>query len=379
MEALQKTVYGGDIGLSTFAYDSITLTETELAPRDVALPEPSDFEDLTIWGIDGSNQRIDRSSFYLILARAALVHFRYSRAGHKPYYGSQAKDLSGLVLVDGNVFNDDVFIHTRQIKTDGDNALVLPYAQSQERDPLLVRHDPEKTNRNPNAQALGWGVKFQQALELAQLAQVPKDTSGVCIRDGPLFSTSVSPGETAEALGTTYSWKNKVLVSCSKRVSESTLLVEALLHHQKLKDYWFAGQELTDSTLKSIATDMLLLPRLVKPGQRTPLMAAVPRARKAVVEIDEDLTPLACYYLSRTRPHTFVRLEVPRFMWKRDAAATEKAIQIVAWQHELGRRAPLVQLFADDRCQLTSEAAIIRHQTSAALATKSLDFPEVYE
>ena len=65
-------------------------------------------------------------------------------------------------------------------------------------------------------------------------------------------------------------------------------------------------------------------------------------------------------------------------MWERDPKKVEKAISIVAWQHELGHRAPLVQLASDLRCQLGYEKAILEKQTISHLYKNNLDFPEDY-
>ncbi len=69
-------------------------------------------------------------------------------------------------------------------------------------------------------------------------------------------------------------------------------------------------------------------------------------------------------------------------MWKfveRNKEAVEEAIRIVAWQHELGVTAPLVQLMADEQCQLTNEKMILEKQTLAALDRKNLNFIDTYK
>ena len=88
--------------------------------------------------------------------------------------------------------------------------------------------------------------------------------------------------------------------------------------------------------------------------------------------------PLSCYYLSRHRPHTYIRIEVPKFMWERDSHRVEKAIQLVCWQHELGHKAPLAQLFAHKLCQLDYEKSLLEKRTLAALRERNLNFPEEY-
>ena len=351
-------------------------------PKDVPFPTEDLLNNINICGIDGSSQKIERGSFYLLMARAATVNFRYSKAGHKPYFSTKSKDLSGIEIVDGNIFNERVALNGQRQTVGADGSVSLfPVIQQNIAKPLLFSYNPERSNKNPKAQALGLVVKMQQTLELACLEYVPlaPDQDTVCIRDGPLFSTSVSPEDTFDGLKKTFAWNKQILISSSKRVSESTLLVQVLLQSSTVRNHWFPSQNITDSTLKSVATDMLLLPRILKPGQRTPLIAAVPRARKQVITLDQRLIPLVCYYYSRLEPHTFIRWEVPKFMWDRDKEAVEKAFRIAAWQHELGHNAPLIQMFADQQSQIGAEKEILERETNAFLSKCELDLPERYE
>ena len=136
---------------------------------------------------------------------------------------------------------------------------------------------------------------------------------------------------------------------------------------------------MSSSVLKNMTSDALLLPRILKPGQRTPLVSAVGRARKNIVEEDAGLTPYTTIYLSKHKPHTFVRIEVPKIMWQRDERGVREAIETVAWQHELGHSAPLIQMEADARCQLQEEIALTKRQFSAGLTKRNITFPEEYE
>ena len=61
-----------------------------------------------------------------------------------------------------------------------------------------------------------------QTLELLSLWSIPRDSAGVVIRDGPVFSTNTTARDTYEALMETSSWHDKILVGCSKRIAEST-------------------------------------------------------------------------------------------------------------------------------------------------------------
>jgi hypothetical protein len=376
---LNQTVYGENTNHPGYSYKEITLIEDDPSPVKVNLPKTQDLADINICGIDGSNQRINWISFYLIISRATLVNFRYSIPGHKPFFYTKSKNKSAVVWVDGNIFTDDVRLFTEDVPSEGGKSDILKKIEEKSDYPLLVRPDPSKNDRNPSAHAMGWAVKIQQGLELSCIKDVPTDIRTVCIRDGPLFSTSVTPRDNINGLNPIFSWDDQMMVSCSKRVKDSKLFVECLILNNVLRDYWFPNQRITKSTLESVATDSLLLTKILKPGYRTPLMAAVPRARSHIVEKNEGLMPLTCYYYRRCSPNTFIRLEIPKFLWDKNRELANKAIELVAWQHELGHSAPLVQNFADKRCQLQSEKMILKRQAAAALMKNHLEFPEVYE
>lgn len=86
LRALQMTLWGEDLSSTGYAYDQIRLVETP-APVEVCLPELDDLKNVNVCGIDGSNQRVERSSFYFLMARAAIVEFRYST-----YSGPRCQD-----------------------------------------------------------------------------------------------------------------------------------------------------------------------------------------------------------------------------------------------------------------------------------------------
>lgn len=316
-----------------YSYHSIKLVE-DPSPVAVPLPTIEDLARINICGIDGSNQRVERSTFYFILARAAVVEFRYSTNNEKPYFYNKNLDRNGVLWVDGNVFTDEISLHTEILEPDQNgSANILSKIRSDSPLPFLVKHDPEKIDKSPSSHAVGWAVKIQQALELACIREIPINIETVCIKDGPLFSTSVSPQDTLDGLNPIFAWSDQILVTCSKRIKDSSLLIEALKRNSELSDVWFPGQNNTDQTLNLVSTDSILLPRLLHPGCRTPLMEAVPVARQRVVsESDGEprLTPLSCYYLSRHQPHTYIRLEMPRFMWERSQEKVLKAISVVA-------------------------------------------------
>jgi hypothetical protein len=65
-------------------------------------------------------------------------------------------------------------------------------------------------------------------------------------------------------------------------------------------------------------------------------------------------------------------------MWERNKLLVEEALSVVAWQHELGGKAPYIQLVADDLCQLNYEKELLEKQTLAALSDKNLELAEQY-
>lgn len=377
LDALQETAYGANLDLTTYAYHTLALAEDDPRPKFISLPTASLLDGCDIYAIDGSNQRADFAAFTYLMARAALVRFTYAKELTKSAFEVQHADLDGLLLIDGNLF-EGVHLFTRTVGSDADSELLRLILDNDDK-PMLWRYNPDLSNKLPHAQALGIAVKMQQSLELSMLRDIPREGRGLCIRDGPLFSTSVGPAETVEGLKPALRWKDRKLLAISKRVNESTLLIEALLQKTELRDAWFPGQEITDSTLKALSTDELLLPRILRPGERTPLFEAVGRARRAIVDQEPRLTPLATIYLSRHRPHTFIRIEIPKFIWEQSPEEAEDAISIAAWQHELGHSAPLIQRHADLQCQLQEQIQVAKHQFSSALARNKLAFPERYQ
>ena len=379
LKNLQRTYYGEDIANTMYSYKSIKIIEDPY-PAHVKHPTKDTLNSINICGIDGSNQRVERSTFYFIIARAAIVEFRYSGTNEKPYFYNKTIDANTIVWVDGNVFTNDILLYTDQLKSSKDgNVDILSKVANRTDRPFLVKHDPNKIDKSPSSHALGWSVKIQQVLELDCLRHIPLDIETVCIKDGPLFSTSVSPQDTIDGLNPIFSWKeNQILIACSKRIKDSSLLVELLKKNAELRKFWFPNQNLSEYDLKYISTDSVILPRILKPGQRTPLMEAVPVARQKIVTLEPRFMPVTCYYLSNHQPHTYIRIEIPKFMYDRNPKAIENAISIVAWQHELGHRAPLVQMAADMRCQLGYEKQILEKQTIAYLHSNNLDFPEDY-
>lgn len=366
---------------------SIDIEESVL-PKEIVLPDSNQLDGVNICGIDGSNQKIEKNSFYFILARAAIVNFKYTKGTEPPYFYTIKKDASAVTWVDGNIFEENILEHTNnklQNPQNEDGVDIFDYVKDNQSKPFLVGYDHSKSDKSPSSHALGWAVKFQQALELLCLNEIDTDENKktICIKDGPLYSTSSSKNDTVEGLRPIIQWNNQVLVCVSKRINDSKLLLETLCSFPDLLNIYFPGDEITKDTIQSIGTDSLLLQRVLKPGYRTPLIKAVPIARqgackKASEELFRDFMPLNCYYRGKIKPQTFIRIEVPYFMYEENKELVEEAIAVVAWQHELGGKAPYVQLVADDLCQLQYEKELLEKQTLAALSKKNLDLAERY-
>ncbi|MDU1906603.1 MAG: DNA double-strand break repair nuclease NurA [Dysgonomonas sp.] len=363
--------------------------ESSMLPKEIIIPTSDELDGINIYGIDGSNQKVEMNSFYLILARAAIVNFKYTKGTEPPYFYRKHKDASAVTWVDGNIFTENIIEHTnnklkREYNDDGVN--ILSALKERSISPYLVGYDHTKSDKSPSSHALGWAVKFQQALELLCLEEIDKseEKRGICIKDGPLFSTSSSTNDIIDGLRIILQWTTQTLVCVSKRINDSKLFLETLCSYPDLLNIYFPGDEITKDTIYSIGTDSLLLQRILKPGYRTPLIKAVPIARQGVCLKSEsafgrDIMPLNCYYRGRNNPQTFIRMEIPYFMWENNRAQVEEAIKIVAWQHELHGRVPFIQSVADDLCQLNYEKELLRTQTIAALNIKKLALAEQYK
>lgn len=382
-------IYSDENSFSTYK-DIYVNIEDSVLPKEVSIPAVNELDGINICGIDGSNQKVEKNSFYLILARAAIVNFKYSKGTEPPYFYRKHKDATAITLVDGNIFTEEIALYTNnELKKENNNSGVnifpIVKRQGENTTPFLVRYDHTKSDKSPSSHALGWAVKFQQALELLCLAEIEtnEDQKTVCIKDGPLFSTSSSEQDSVEGLRPIITWTNQTLICVSKRINDSKLFVEALCRYPELRQIYFPGDNITEDTILAIGTDSLLLQRILKPGYRTPLIKAVPIARQGVCRraletLQHDITPLHCYYRGRINPQSFIRMEIPFYMWKKNRTQVEDAIRVVAWQHELNGSIPFVQAVADDLCQLTYEKELLEKQTIAALNSKNLSLAEKY-
>jgi len=374
-----------DDNYDRYTHKNISIgVEDSVLPKIIGLPDSNQIDGLSICGIDGSNQRVGVNSFYLILARAAIVNFKYTTGNEPPYFYRRHRDASAVTWIDGNIFKESLIeVTNNRLKNEKkeDGVRILDYLNRNGELPFLVGYDHKKGDKSPSSHALGWAVKFQQALELLCLKEIELDKKTVCIKDGPLFSTSTSIDDTIEGLRPILLWKNQTLVCVSKNISDSKLILETLISFPELIEVYFPGDEITRDTILSLGSDLLLLQRILQPGHRSLLIKAVPIARqgvceKAKEELMEDITPLHCFYRGKIRPQSYIRMEVPFFMWKNNKDLVEEALAIVAWQHELGGGIPFIQSVAEDLCQLNYEKELLEKQTLAALNSKQLDLAQ---
>jgi hypothetical protein len=383
-------IYDRENVFNTYEDICINNIESSVLPQEINCPTADELDGINVCGIDGSNQKVEKNSFYLILARAAIVNFKYTKGTEPPYFYRKHKDATAVTWVDGNIFTENIILNTNDKLKKEENeqgVKIFPFIKVQEGNniPFLVRYDHTKSDKSPSSHALGWAVKFQQALELLCLTEIKtgEDQRTVCIKDGPLFSTSSSTEDSIDGLRPIITWTNQSLVCVSKRINDSKLFVETLCRFPELRAIYFPGDNVTEDTILSIGTDSLLLQRILKPGYRMPLIKAIPIARKGVCKkaletLAHDITPLHCYYRGRINPQSFIRMEIPFFMWEKNKEQVEEAIKIVAWQHELNGNIPFVQSVADDLCQLTYEKELLEKQTIAALNLKNLSLAEKY-
>ena len=313
LEMAKRAAHGRIFG-KEFAFTSIQLLE-DPDPVYIGLPEPEKLEKQSVWSIDGSNKTLDFSAFHLLLARAALVEYRYDKIQLPTHHQVDLLDRSGICMVDGNIFRDDIHLFGESTKglQERDEISWIEVMKATD-EPLIVSFDPSISDKKPSSHAFGWCVKFMQTLELMMLSNVTGNRSGVVIRDGPIFPVSAALNDTTRSLEGVLTWENKMMICCSKRIQESTLFVEFLLNPQneKILEYYFPNQNISRSLMSKLPADYILLPKILRPGQRTPFLEAIPMSRVDITRKNGDLTPVYCYYMRRTKPHTIVRMEFPR-------------------------------------------------------------------
>jgi hypothetical protein len=248
--------------------------------------------------------------------------------------------------------------------------------------PFIFKYNHERFKKAPASQSLGLAVKFQHSLELLSIVDVNiADTNPlVCIKDGALFSNSSKPSDIQHGLQKLFSWskKNKTFIALSSKITDSRVLINTLNAHPHLIEEYFPNQHITTSIINSFGTDALLLKKILKPGYRTPLIEYIEKTREPIIQKEEfkGLKPLTCYYHKRSKPYSFIRIEVPKFMWEENKEQVGFAISIAIWQYELGGDRPLVIKTAAERCVLDHEHWVIEQQMKAAFEKKKLGLIE---
>ena len=380
LEMSQRTAYGQALG-TDYAYKSIELIE-DPAPVIIGFPEVSTLENQSVWSIDGSSKTLDYSAFHMLLARAALVEYRYAKLPMPTHHQVDLLDRPGVCMVDGNIFRDDIHLFGESTKGLQERSEVSWIEVMEGTDePLIVSFDPSTSDKKPSSHANGWCIKFMQTLELMALSKIPDDKPGVVIRDGPIFPICATINDTLRSLEQVLDWENKMMICSAKRIQESTLFVEFLTNPQNegIMEYYFPDQNISRTLLNKLPADYILLPKILKPGQRTPFLEAIQNSRVAITNKNPDLTPVCCYYMRKRKPHTIIRLEFPRKYLNSNPELLEWSLRCVAWQHELGTKVPHAQEFADRQCQLKSEAEILQKIARSSLLQKGLQTLEVYE
>ena len=61
---------------------------------------------------------------------------------------------------------------------------------------------------------------------------------------------------------------DQILVSCSKELEIPRLLIQALKEKPNLRENGFPKDLITEKTLNQIPSDSIVLPRLLKPGEK---------------------------------------------------------------------------------------------------------------
>ncbi|MFB6225113.1 MAG: DNA double-strand break repair nuclease NurA [Candidatus Paceibacteria bacterium] len=267
------------------SYDYTKLLE-DYHPTEVDFPSSEELNGTHIFAIDGSNQVVGPPAFKPILAKSSIVEFEYTNEKKLKYHNIKSISTQAIFISEAGVFKDTVDlvgIDLTDESGDEEVSLLKSVRMSDDDVPFLL--EANNQTGNPVKEAMGWGVKLQQTLELLNLNLI-EDVPGVTIRDGPLLSTSADESDTIKALNDyTNHLKNQTLVSISKNVDNSTLIIECLKENKKLRDTWFPDQQITKRQLEKISGDSSVLDKIISPGERTPFVEAVNLQRAELVRI----------------------------------------------------------------------------------------------
>lgn len=382
LKSLDQDIYGEDEEDGIIVpQNRIKIVETPEI-KEVSLPNESDLDGLNIIGISGSNNRILTTSFHLILSRSSIVNFKYTKGFEKPYFYTKSRDASALLVLDNNIFESAYSLYTYNELIDKTDSPIYDHLTKSNGRPFIFKYNYEKFKKAPSSQSLGLAVKFQHSLELLSISDIEIcDTNPlVCIKDGALFSNSSKPSDIQNGLQKLFSWSNKkkIFIALSSQISESRVLINTLNAYPHLIEAYFPNQEITMGVINSFGTDALLLKKILKPGYRTPLIEYIEKTREPIIQSPglEGLKPLTCYYHKRSKPYSFIRVEIPKFMWDESKEQVEFAISSAIWQYELGGDKPLVIKAASERCVLDHEYWVILQQMKAAFEKKKLGLIE---
>lgn len=351
----------------------------------VQLPTSDEIAGINVVGISGDNKRILTPSFHFILSRSSIVDFKYTKGYDKPYFYTRSKDISSVLIIDNNIFEDEYKVHTYNdlVAKTGDKFPLLSHIRKFNGKPFRFKYKPETIKSSPAAHSLGLGVKLQHTLELETISEIDFDNKDliVCIKDGPYLSNSMVPSDAKEGLQKLLAWskKKRGFVAVSNKISDSRVLINTIKSgNEYLLEEYFKGQGITTKIIESFGTDLLLLRKILPPGFRTPLIQYVENTRAPIFEDQalKGLHPLTCYYHKFNRPYNFIRLEIPKFIWEENKELAEFAMTIAIWQHELGGEAPLVLKAAEKQANLSHERHVIEQQMKAAFEKKELGILE---
>lgn len=352
----------------------------------IDLPEADQIAGINIVGISGDNKRVLTPSFHMVLARSAIVDFKYTKGYEKPYFYTKSRSVSSILVIDNNIFEDDYKIYTyNEVANKGTNKFpILPHIRKFTGKPIRFRYKHDDTlMSSPNSHSLGLAVKLQHTLELDTINDINFDDNNltICVKDGPYLSNSMVESDAIEGLQRLISWsgKKRFFVAVSNKISDSRVLINTIkAGNEYLLEEYFKGQGVTTSIIESFGTDLLLLRKILPPGFRTPLIHYVEKTRAPLFADDvmKGLHPLTCYYHKFNRPYNFIRIEIPKFMWEENRELTEFTIAVAIWQHELGSEMPLVTKAAAEQADLTHEKYVIEQQMLAAFEKKKLGLVE---
>ncbi|MFW2475288.1 MAG: hypothetical protein ACN4EP_00135 [Sediminibacterium sp.] len=352
----------------------------------VHYPTQEQLNGLVLVGIGGANNRIITPSFHLILARYASVDFKYTRGYEKPYFYTRYKDVSSVLVVDNNIFKDEYKICTYNalVGSKSKGEPLLPHLCKLNDKPIRFVYSEDSLKSSPAAHSLGLGVKLQHTLELEAInnLELREEDTVICLKNGPYLSNSVVPSDAKEGLLKLLPWSEKrwCYIAVSNKISDSKVLINTLsrIENEHLLEQYFPDQNVLTTTIKNFGTDLLLLRKILKPGQRTPLIQYVEKTREGYFDTPamKKLLPLTCYYHKFNKPYNFIRIEIPTFMWEENRELAELAISATIWQLELGGDMPLVLKAAAQQADNSHDRNVIDSQMKAAFEKKQLNLIE---